>query len=406
MKFVDLIYISVQNFKNHKSRNFMTILGVSVGIGAILFLVALGYGLQKLLLEKITTNEALLTLDVVTAESRVVILNKETVAEISEIPGIEKVSTQATFLAQVSMNDSSAGATVNLVNSDFFALSGRLPQWGSVFKTEEAQKIVVNAAFTNLFSPSAEQILGKRIKILLLPSQQTEENGELKDLTDSFRPLGEEKELEVVGVIEESSSVPEIYANSAGFPDISIVEYQFAKVKARTDKDMEAAREQLINKGFLVSALSDTVTQANKIFGVLQVVLSIFGIIALVVAAIGLINTMTISLLERTNEIGIMRAIGASPADIKKLFLGDSLMIGFLGGLGGIILGYVVARLSNFGINLLAKVLGGKPVNIFYFPPWFIIFILVLSAVVGLIGGYWPARRAAKLDPLEALKYK
>jgi len=115
---------------------------------------------------------------------------------------------------------------------------------------------------------------------------------------------------------------------------------------------------------------------------------------------------MTISLLERTNEIGIMRAIGASPSDVMWLFLGESLMIGFLGGLSGIILGVAVSQLFQMIINLLSRSLGGEALNLFSYPLWFMLFIIVLSTSVGLIGGFFPARRSAKLNPLDALRYK
>jgi len=138
----------------------------------------------------------------------------------------------------------------------------------------------------------------------------------------------------------------------------------------------------------------------------LQSILALFGIISLMVAAIGLINTMTISLLERINEIGIMRAIGASSSDVKKLFLGESVLIGFFGGLAGLGIGFFSSQLFNWGINILARTLGGQALNLFSYPGWFIIFIIFLSTFVGFISGIWPAKRAASLNPLEALRYK
>lgn len=96
----------------------------------------------------------------------------------------------------------------------------------------------------------------------------------------------------------------------------------------------------IIERGFTVSTISDTIERANKIFNALQIILGLFGIAALVVAVIGIINTMTIALLERIQEIGIMRVIGVADKDIEKLFLLESLVIGFLGGLSGLIIGF------------------------------------------------------------------
>jgi len=101
-----------------------------------------------------------------------------------------------------------------------------------------------------------------------------------------------------------------------------------------------------------------------------------------------------------------MRAIGASPGDIKALFLSESIITGFLGGVAGIFLGVIVSQAFNLLLKLLAKSLGGNATNIFSYPLWFVAFAILLSTIVGLVAGFLPARRAAKLNPLDALRYK
>ncbi|MBT4849458.1 ABC transporter permease [Candidatus Parcubacteria bacterium] len=156
----------------------------------------------------------------------------------------------------------------------------------------------------------------------------------------------------------------------------------------------------------MVSSLSDTIEQANKIFGIVQLVLGLFGLIALIVSAIGMFNTMTITLLERINEIGIMRSIGVTKRDIRYLFLFESMVIGFLGGLSGVIIGFLGGELVNLFFNLLAKNFGGQTFDLFVSPSWFIIFIMVFSTLIGLVTGIYPSKQAASLNPLEALRYK
>lgn len=399
MRLLDLFYLSLESFKNRKSRVFFTILGVSIGIGAILFLVSLGYGLQKNLLERITTEESLLTLDIAPAETRVIVLNEEVLKRISEIENVEKVSTQAIFSAQISLGEFTSETVVNLVEPDFFFLSGILVDNGRVFSKEDKQKAVINSPVAELFNLRPEQILGKKLDFLIFLTKEIEGLVEIEIFEAK-------KEFEIVGVISEPGGPSQVYLKRGDLPELPIKEYQFAKVKVTNDKVMEEVREKLIGMGFLVSALSDTISQANKIFRVIQIVLGIFGVIALIVAAIGLINTMTITLLERTNEIGIMRAIGASPQDIKRLFLGESLIIGFLGGICGTGVGILAAEIFNGGVNILARTLGGQLIDLFVYPTWFIIFIILLSTLVGLIAGLWPARRAEKMNPLDALRYK
>ena len=397
MKIFDLFQLSLENFKSRKSRIVFTVLGFSIGIGAILFLVALGFGLQKNLLEKITTEESLLALDIASSESNIVALTPDVLEEISKIPNVEKVSPRAVFSSQTTLEKITSEVALSLVDPDYFSLNGTLPALGRNFSEEDTNKAVINSSVAELYNLNHETILGKKIGIaIFIPKEESLE-------IDIFET---NKEFEVIGILEEADSPPQIYLQKSSLPELPIAEYQFAKVKVKSNQEVEIVREKLISMGFLVSALSDVVDQANKIFKVIQIVLGIFGVVALFVAAIGLINTMTISLLERTSEIGIMKSIGASPEDIKWIFLTDSIIIGFLGGLGGIGIGVVTSQIFNWLINILASNLGGQPIALFHYPLWFLLFIGVLSIFVGSIAGITPAHRAAKLNPLEALRYK
>ncbi len=129
--------------------------------------------------------------------------------------------------------------------------------------------------------------------------------------------------------------------------------------------------------GFTVLSLSDTIEEANKIFQAIQIILSLFGAVALIVSAIGMFNTMTIALLERTQEVGIMKSLGASNKDVWKLFLVEAIIIGFLGGVSGIVVGLAGGAGLNFGVNKLASSLGGSEVDLFYTPNEFIIIIVI-----------------------------
>jgi len=398
MKLIDLFYLSFQNLKNRKSRVFLTILGVSIGIGAILFLVSLGYGLQQNLLDRITTEESLLTLDIVSSDDRVIMINNRTIQEINLIDGVERVSPQAVFPSQVSLGGLTSETTINVVNPDFFSLVGVTPNIGRLFKEEDEKKIVVNSSVAELFNLETNQILGKKLGFYIFLSNEEEDEGvKIYQTTNDF---------EVVGIIEDVDAPSLVYLKSGDLLGLNIEEYPFAKVKVVDDGNMEEVRTELIAMGFLVSALSDIINQANQIFRGIQIVLGIFGVVALIVAAIGLINTMTISLLERTNEIGIMRSIGASPKDIQRLFLGESFIIGFLGGISGIGVGILGAEIFNIAVDILTRTLGGQPIDLFVYPVWFAISIVIVSTLVGLIAGFFPSRRAAKLKPLDALRYK
>jgi len=101
-----------------------------------------------------------------------------------------------------------------------------------------------------------------------------------------------------------------------------------------------------------------------------------------------------------------MKALGATSLDVWNMFLGESVIIGFMGGVGGIAIGMAGGEIFNYGLNLLAGVLGGEKIDMFFTPIWFIALIMLFSTVVGLITGFYPARRAARINALEALRYK
>ena len=400
MKIKDLLNISFQNFNNRKSRIFFTVMGVAVAITAVLFLVSFGYGLQASLLEKITTKDSLLTLDIITPDSAIIKLDKETLKKISTLNNVEKVSPHGQFPGNITFDDLTSEATVNIVDMDFLTLEGISAKTGRMFEENDSNKIIVNTSIAKLFGLNESSIIGKKIKaIVYIPDQSVENNEELKS-------VNLENEFEIIGLIEDGDTQGQIFVKDKDIISLSITEYSSLKVKVNNQTNLNNTRDTLLSMGLLVSALSDTIDQANKIFGIIQIILGVFGTVALIVAAIGLINTMTISLLERTNEIGIMRAIGAAPRDIRILFLGESLLIGFLGGLFGIILGILTSQLFQFIVNIISKKMGGDVLKLFAYPTWFMLFILILSSLVGLVGGYFPARRAAKLNPLDALRYK
>jgi ABC-type antimicrobial peptide transport system permease subunit len=187
---------------------------------------------------------------------------------------------------------------------------------------------------------------------------------------------------------------------------VGIEEYERIQVRVDTNENLPLIENELIEEGYRVTALSKTVEQASKIFQGIQAVLATFGGIALIVSAIGMFNTMTVTLLERTKEIGIMRTIGASPNDVKYLFVSESVVVGFLGGVTGILMGVALGGAVNLFLNILASQFGGQAVKLFSFPLDFLTFIALFSAAVGYLTGIFPARRASTLNPLDAIRYE
>src|SRR5213079_75953 len=127
----------------------------------------------------------------------------------------------------------------------------------------------------------------------------------------------------------------------------------------------QEVQDRIRRLGFAVFSVNDALRGAKNAFIILDIVLSLIGSIALAVSSLGIVNTMVMSILERTREIGIMKAIGASDKDIRRIFLIEASIIGMLGGLAGVALGWVVGRLVNFGANVYIQNQGGTPGNLF-----------------------------------------
>ena len=391
MILLNLLRLSIRNFKKMKLRSTLTILGIGIGIGAILFLVALGQGLQRLLIDRITTAEALLTLDV-TAPGETIVIDQKAVDLIDGIELVQGTSPVKIEQAKASFDGVIAGVTANFVEPLFFELAGLDKGLTTSGDSDElfptSQSMLVSSVVLDLLSIQ-EEPLGKVLEVRIAKGGET-------ILEGSYT---------IHGIIEDTTTSI-VYVPLATYPKDKLKSFNELKVQVTSTDVLEDVRSVIIDQGFVVSALSDTVRQANRVFSIMKIVLAVFGTIALIVAAIGMFNTMTIALLERTNEIGIMRSIGASRRDIWLMFLIESFLIGFLGGLSGVFVGVGAGEFSNFGLNTLAARLGGQPLDMFYYPLWFIIGIVLFSTVVAFITGFYPARRAAHLNPLDALRYK
>lgn len=405
-------------FKARTSRTLLTVLGMSVGIAAILFLVSLGYGLQKTLLERITTSDSLLSLSVTEAKTGVVSLNNDMLNKISEMPGVEDVSPAFQITTQGHLDDLSADLAAIGAKPSYFKLGGLKASQGNLLNDDNQTDIVISSAVAQVFGKDLSEMMGKEMSFsFIVPRARANVNADgavdaqLANGFDSgaqaegdFERIDSQTKYKIVGVIDGEDNI--IYINMNSLNDLKIDKYAEVKVKTHSEPEMAIIRDAILEYGLFVSSLSEIVADADKIFSVIKIILMLFGVIALFVSAIGMFNTMTITLLERTEEIGIMKSIGASDSGISVMFFMESAIMGFLGGCAGIAIGWTGGLLFNTVINIVATKFGGEAVSLFYSPMWFILSILIFSGVVGFMTGYVPARRASKIDPLDALRYK
>ncbi len=402
MKFIDILKLSTRMFRARTSRTFLTILGMGVGIAAIVFLVSFGYGLQETLLERITTSESLLTLDVTEANAEGDRLNKETLEKIKKMEGVEEVSPAFSLPAQGRIGDLTSDLQVVGIQSSFLRLGGFKMKKGEVLSDAEKESVVVTSSIAQVFNQDEEKIIGQEMIFTFFPEEQGVVG--TKNSQSKTQKIASEKKYKIRGLMEGDENT--VYLHSETLENLNINHFSQVKVRCANEEKMALIREELLGKNFLVSSLSETVEQAKQVFKFIQIVLMLFGVIALVVSAIGMFNTMTITLLERTEEIGIMKSIGASNWGISWIFLMESTIMGFLGGLGGVVLGLIGGKFFNLLINFVATKMGGEAATLFHSPLWFTGLIIIFAGIVGFFTGLVPARRASKINPLDALRYK
>jgi len=398
MRLFDLIKLSLRMFKARAMRTFLTVLGMSVGIAAIIFLVSFGYGLQRTLLQKITTSDALVSLDVTrtTAEDSPP-LDDATLETLRSLPNVADAIPVLELAGQgkfdtVTLDINTVSAPASFLKSEGLKLST-----GRFFSQDETDGIVITQAVAKVFETTPEEMIGKSVSVTLFQS----ESGGRSQKRSTFTL---KEAYVIVGVVQGEENIAYLPLDSLdGFP---FTAYTKLKVKCASTSTLADVRTQIEELGLTASSISETVDQANKVFSAVQVVLMIFGLIALIVSAIGMFNTMTIALLERTEEIGIMKAIGAAKRSIALMFLTESTIMGLLGALGGVILGFFEGEVLNILINLIATRFGGEPVDLFFSPFWFVSTVILFGAGVGFATGIFPARKASRIDTLDALRYK
>jgi putative ABC transport system permease protein len=176
-------------------------------------------------------------------------------------------------------------------------------------------------------------------------------------------------------------------------------------VRVGKSKAVSQVEDEIRKQGFSTFSILDASKGITRFFTFLDLFLGIFGSLALAVASLGIVNTLVMAILERRREIGIMKALGASDGDVKRIFFVEAGSMGILGGALGAGLGWTIGRAINFATNIYLRRQDIRPENFWVVPVWLVGAALVFSVIVSLSAGLYPASRAARLDPVQALRH-
>ncbi len=450
MKLYDATELALRNLRESLFRNSLTTIGISVGVASLVAMLSLGIGLQQLASRRLQ-KAGLFNTIVVTSRrdggfrdqreeasspAENVPLDEPARQKIAKLSGVAEAYADVRFTTDVLFNGSShltavAGVPFSAKGSDAFD-----GMQGAFFSSDSAPEVILQKSF-------AAELLGKNPRLetnenvadLAHPLLQTDVTIRYAERVAAPSNTGEgsgysvvsrQQTLKIVGVTDADPESIRGPGRARVFLPLKLAQtlhvmqasdlrdtalsgpptYPSLSVRVNDPSTVPAVEDAIKKMGFSAFSIADATRNMQQFFAVLDLFLGIFGSLALAVASIGIVNTLVMAILERRREIGIMKAIGASDADVRGLFFAEAGAMGALGGIVGVTLGWIIGHIINFGTNIYLERRHLAPAQIWYVPLWLVISAIAFSIIVSLLAGLYPAARAARLDPVQALRYE
>jgi putative ABC transport system permease protein len=466
VKAYDMAELAVRNLRESILRNSLTTVGISVGVASLVAMLSLGIGLQQLAgrrLEKsglfdtvvVTSRRDLRSFgreqeDNAPAPAESPALNEAARLKIAQLPNVVEAYPDIRFITELRYEDKPyltmvAGLPFSAKNNDAFD-----GMQGTFFSSDTAPEVILQKSFAAQLlgktpkagaeeasvAELAKPLLGKQLLMryaertatpMATADAHTSNDAEVSN-SAAYSVVSREATLKIVGVCDldpdsmrgqararvflplklaqslhvmQSSDLRDTTSLARGMPAYTTVE-----VHVKSPTQVQAVEDAIKKMGFNTFSIVDATRSLRQFFAVLDLFLGIFGSLALAVASIGIINTLVMAILERRREIGIMKAIGASDNDVKGLFFAEAGVMGVFGGIVGVALGWTIGRVINLGTNMYLKRQHFPPEQIWFVPWWLVFGAIAFAILVSLLSGLYPASRAARLDPVQALRYE
>ncbi|HEV7454492.1 MAG TPA: ABC transporter permease [Candidatus Saccharimonadales bacterium] len=386
-----LMYMAWRNLMHKKLRAFLTIFGVVIGIGAIFFLLSFGIGLQRLVTNQVIGSQSIKSIDVTTSNSKIIKLDQPNFNKMKNLPHVVQGGSSYSYAASLKAHGSEVDAIAYGDDENYLGMDNLTLSAGRLLQASDKKGILLNnTALQSVGFKDAKAAIGKQLS-LRIPLGDIR----LQDVNDTFT---------VVGVINTQGG-NEVLIPGSIFAAAGVDVYTQVKVEVDAAANVSSLRKQIESLGFLTTSPIDTIDQINQVFKFFNVILAGFGGIGMIVAVLGMFNTLTISLLERTKEIGLMVTLGGRNRDMRKLFVFEAVLLSFVGAVVGILGAIVFGQTINFGMNAFSRHRGvTEHFQLFATPWWLVSGLILFMLMVGLVVVYLPARRAARINPIDALR--
>ena len=417
----DLLRTAFRNLGRHKARTALTTMGVFVGILTIVTMVSLGIGvrremgnafesvgLETVRLYPVSEEEG--GYNLFGLAERSLLLTEELVQELAARDDVTSVTPHLSLPTgvrailrirdqeiRVGLRSTTPASIPEPFQSPVKALAG------SAEPAEEGGGLVIfedTLAQLGFEGDALPSLIGEPVELVLYAPR-----GESQSFPLFISGIATQRWGDVQLSLADRLAMLEWWYNSPQY--LETRGYDEIVIRAKSLNDAARIVDWLSVRGYRVESLKALLDMANRDTVVLQTMLGSVGTLALLVASLGIANTMIMAVYERTKEIGVLKAIGAAPRQIRSLFVVEASLIGLLGGITGTLLGWLLGK----GLNvLIVQILRWQDFDIkgtfFVVSWWLALGALAFATLVGLLAGLYPAARAARLAPLDALRYE
>ena len=423
IKFSELVRKAKDNIFQNKLRNLLTAFGIGIGVAMLIILLSFGFGLKSNLEQGLSSIISTNTITVTPSKnsgfsfspkqssSSQKILDLSTVSSFSKIKNVESDWGENTFLGSIIYKSDKSEVFIEslsphkYVNSTIIdsITAGKLPQGSS------GGLLIQRAVAQNLGVNNIKDLIGSYVDISVGSNTGGLKAGRASASPNSFYTNSETFKIKIIGIT--SGNLSYISYNqsivwSKLLENVKNPKFRDIIVVSNNTNNVSSISNVISNRGYGAQTLESVISELNTPFLIVDSILGIIGGISLVVSAIMILVIMLMEILERTREIGILKAIGAKRSDVRNLFVFETIVIGAIGGVFGLVIGIIVISILNYVVDIFIKSSGGSSITLFSSPLYFYFAVFLFGIVISVLAGLYPSSKASKMNPIDALRYE